>query len=727
MRTKKNREINIISLSFLDVLANAVGGLAFLLIFAVLLIGAIVFAPPEITTEGLPDGYHNQAYVTWLGAREGLGKFLWSFGAGERPQGLSLEPETGKLSGVLALAPSDGSERKFEFIVNCESNTEDTQGKPKLDSKRFALFVHRERPVHVVPLRIMTEATLPAAYLQQPYPLVLAAEGGQPPYTWSGALPPGLTLTKNGYVTGKPGEVGEFTFDVVVSTPHGERQSKKLLLAVSENYPPPPPIPPLKVLTRRLPAAVADREYEVQLAAQGGTPPYSWTAISGLPVWLRAHADASAFVGTPGLLDIGQSKVVWQVSDNRGQAAQSDAVLLEVLPPAGEKPPPLRMKTPSLPDARAGQPYTLAVAVEGGFPPYKWTVSAVTPEHGVVFSTTDGTLSGVPKRMGSLLFPVAVTDKAGQSVTAELALRVRPALLPVGIVTTQAPIGRVEQHYTLALAAVGGFPPYRWRLVEGQLPPGLVLDETSGRVSGIPQEAGTWRARLAVADAEAQGAPEPLTIPVEILTRRGTRRLVITTRALPILLVDKTSETTLAAEGGTEPYTWHVSGTLPAGLALDAGRITGTPTKAGNYKVELSVTDSTGERAVAGFILTIEHMVPYWLVVLLTILVAIAGLMILWLARAHARQRPVPLCIMSESIPNARASSDYAVQLACMGGVPPYRWRVTEGEIPPGMTLSPEGKLSGFPFEGILVNATKDVPFTVEVVDQLGNKAARQL
>jgi hypothetical protein len=115
MRTKKNRDINIISLSFLDVLANAVGGLAFLLIFAVLLIGVIVFAPPRITTEMLPEGYHNNEYVTWLGAREGLGKFLWSFGPGERPRGLALEPETGKLSGVLELTSSDGSERQFEF------------------------------------------------------------------------------------------------------------------------------------------------------------------------------------------------------------------------------------------------------------------------------------------------------------------------------------------------------------------------------------------------------------------------------------------------------------------------------------------------------------------------------------------------------------------------------------------------------------------------------------
>ena len=78
-------------------------------------------------------------------------------------------------------------------------------------------------------------------------------------------------------------------------------------------------------------------------------------------------------------------------------------------------------------------------------------------------------------------------------------------------------------------------------------------------------------------------------------------------------------------------------------------------------------------------------------------------------------------------LPNARASSYYAVQLDAQGGVAPYRWRVKAGELPMGMTLSPEGLLSGKPFEGVAVDVTKDVPFTVEVEDHVGNKAEQSL
>jgi hypothetical protein len=51
--------------------------------------------------------------------------------------------------------------------------------------------------------------------------------------------------------------------------------------------------------------------------------------------------------------------------------------------------------------------------------------------------------------------------------------------------------------------------------------------------------------------------------------------------------------------------------------------------------------------------------------------------------------------------------------LTATGGVPPYSWTVSSGNLPPGLTLSPAGVISGTP------TAAAGVPygFTVQVTD----------
>jgi serine protease len=70
--------------------------------------------------------------------------------------------------------------------------------------------------------------------------------------------------------------------------------------------------------------------------------------------------------------------------------------------------------------------------------------------------------------------------------------------------------------------------------------------------------------------------------------------LVITTASLPQATVGSPYSTTLAANGGTPPYSWSVaSGSLPPGLSLaPGGVISGMPTAAGVASFTVQVTDS---------------------------------------------------------------------------------------------------------------------------------------
>jgi hypothetical protein len=55
------------------------------------------------------------------------------------------------------------------------------------------------------------------------------------------------------------------------------------------------------------------------------------------------------------------------------------------------------------------------------------------------------------------------------------------------------------------------------------------------------------------------------------------------------------SANVLSVDGGTAPFTWSTTGTLPPGLSLAAsnGAITGTPTQTGTFNFPVTVTDSS--------------------------------------------------------------------------------------------------------------------------------------
>jgi hypothetical protein len=74
-----------------------------------------------------------------------------------------------------------------------------------------------------------------------------------------------------------------------------------------------------------------------------------------------------------------------------------------------------------------------------------------------------------------------------------------------------------------------------------------------------------------------------------------------------------------------------------------------------------------------------------WLV---AILVCFCGLL--------AAQAP-PLAVASEALPPLDAGVEFHILLHATGGVPPYVWSVASGDLPEGVTLSPEGLLAGRP------------------------------
>jgi len=75
--------------------------------------------------------------------------------------------------------------------------------------------------------------------------------------------------------------------------------------------------------------------------------------------------------------------------------------------------------------------------------------------------------------------------------------------------------------------------------------------------------------------------------------------------------------------------------------------------------------------------------------------------------------------ITTSSLPFGTKGVFYSAQFAATGGTTPYSWVVTSGTLPPGLTLNPNGVLSGAPTLSGTFN------FGVTVRDASGGKANR--
>lgn len=162
------------------------------------------------------------------------------------------------------------------------------------------------------------------------------------------------------------------------------------------------------------------------------------------------------------------------------------------------------------------------------------------------------------------------------------------ATAPLAVATASLPGAATSTAYAQMLAASGGRMPYTWALTAGALPTGITLNTATGLVSGTTTVAGTYNVTVRATDAAAATATKAFTLVV-------TAPLAISTASLPGGSVGTAYSATLAATGGTSPYTWSLSaGTLPAGLSLNAttGAITGTPTVGGTSSFTVRVTDS---------------------------------------------------------------------------------------------------------------------------------------
>lgn len=146
----------------------------------------------------------------------GLGPMTFSVATGTLPQGLSLNPATGQITGTPAAAGT--------FPVTLA--VADSGGQQATVTAAFRI---------VAKLTISTKS-MPKAKAGKRYVARLAATGGARPLTWrlaGGKLPKGLKLQANGRVTGTPAAAGTFRFSAEAMDRLGWRVKRSFSLSVS--------------------------------------------------------------------------------------------------------------------------------------------------------------------------------------------------------------------------------------------------------------------------------------------------------------------------------------------------------------------------------------------------------------------------------------------------------------------------------------------------------------
>jgi len=337
----------------------------------------------------------------------------------------------------------------------------------------------------VCPTIVMSPPTLLPGTVGTPYSSTITASGGASPYTFSvtsGTLPPGMTLTAAGVLSGTPTTAGTSTPTIRATDANGCFASIVYSIVVTA----PVVCPVITLVPPTLPTGIVFTPYILTLAASGGAAPYIFTISSGALPPGMALAATGAVSGTP--TTAGTSSVTIRGTDANGCFASAASIV--VIAPAVC--PTISLTPSPLPNGRVGTPYVLTLIGSGGTGPYIFGVTTGALPAGMILSTA-GAISGTPTTATTSSVTIRGTDANGCfASTVYTVLIVSPtAVCPVITLTPSTlPNATLGVAYSQTVAGSGGLAPYVFSVTTGVLPPGLLLSPT-GVLSGTPTSSGS--------------------------------------------------------------------------------------------------------------------------------------------------------------------------------------------------------------------------------------------
>lgn len=204
---------------------------------------------PTITVNptSLPGGTVGTGYSQTISATPAA-SYSFAVSAGSLPQGLTLNPTTGALTGTPTQAGT------FNFTVTATSTG------PCTGSQAYSVTI-------VCPTITVNPSSLPNGTTGTTYSQTLSATGGTAPYSFAvtgGALPAGLTLSGAGNLTGTPTQSGTFNFTVTATDANGCTGNRAYTLVIG--------CPPFAVVVNQPATVNAGQNFSVDITVTNPCP-----------------------------------------------------------------------------------------------------------------------------------------------------------------------------------------------------------------------------------------------------------------------------------------------------------------------------------------------------------------------------------------------------------------------------------------------------------------------
>jgi hypothetical protein len=414
----------------------------------------------------------------------------------------------------------------------------------------------------------------------------------------------------------------------------------------------------MQITTTSLPDGMLAQYYAQTLTCSGGSASCVWQLLdSTLPAGIAFDLVAGAVVGMPANVQTGMVNV--SAYDPQWPANAATATLSLTIAP-----PPFVVSIPSVSAAQVDTAFQLAPSVTGVLGSASWSIVSGALPAGLTLDPFSGAIFGLPASWGTTTAVVQAQDSWRIDRTDAKPLTITVAPSPLRVTTSALAAVEYTQSYQASLAASGGTGATSWSVIGGALPSGVSLDP-SGAISGAPAAIGAFPITVRAVDTNWPGNAADANLALVVYAPVLSASLAGSSSAQ----VGVPYQATAAVSGLVGAATWSVAGgALPPGVSVDAigGAIHGLPTAHGTYTAMIQVRDSYDSSRVAS--------------ASLSVVVA-----------------PTTIAITTTSLASANVGSPFVATFGTTGGTGTVAWSLESGALPTGVTLSPNGTLSGSP------------------------------